>query len=66
MSFMMIRLMQNFSGASLDLDSTPPEGHAPNAWKSAPGRKAVEKVFPKLHLTMYAGVSNHFRLEPLN
>ncbi|TFK26990.1 cytochrome P450 monooxygenase pc-1 [Coprinopsis marcescibilis] len=63
MSFMMIRLMQNFSGASFHQDSVPPEGHVPRAWKSAPGRKSIENVFPKLHLTMYAGGGLWLRLD---
>ncbi|KAG2006335.1 cytochrome P450 [Coprinopsis cinerea AmutBmut pab1-1] len=55
MSFMLIRLMQQFSSVTLDLDSAPPEAIPPKVWAEAPGRKATEKVFPKLHLTMYAG-----------
>ncbi|KAH6893965.1 cytochrome P450 monooxygenase pc-1 [Coprinopsis sp. MPI-PUGE-AT-0042] len=55
MSFMMIRLMQNFSSLSLDLDSLPPDAHPPPHWAEDQGtRKATEKVWPKLHLTMYA------------
>ncbi|EAU87478.1 cytochrome P450 monooxygenase pc-3 [Coprinopsis cinerea okayama7 len=54
MSFMLIRLAQQFSSISLDLDSAPPEALAPKIWAESQGRKATEKVFPKFHLTMYA------------
>ncbi|KAF5326502.1 hypothetical protein D9611_000513 [Ephemerocybe angulata] len=54
MSFMMIRLLQTFSEFTLDLASGPDEATPPAAWGAAPGRKATEKVWPKMHLTMYA------------
>lgn len=57
MSFMVIRLLQAFTSVEHDLSSTPPEGHPPAEWAKATGRKATEKVFPKMHLTMYTNVS---------
>lgn len=56
MSFMMVRLMQNFTDFTLDLETAPPESTPPAAWSHAEGRKATEKVWPKMHLTMYANV----------
>ena len=53
MSFMVVRLVQAFSSVELALDAVPPYARPPAAWASAPGRKAKELVFPKLHLTMY-------------
>ncbi|KAF8636108.1 hypothetical protein AX17_003812 [Amanita inopinata Kibby_2008] len=53
MSFMLIRLLQTFSSISLDPTSAP-ESRPPSEWASAPGRKGIERVFPKIHLTMYA------------
>jgi len=53
MSFMLIRLLQNFSSIELDADAIPLEARPPAEWAKASGRKAVEKVFPKMHLTMY-------------
>ncbi|KAF8890928.1 cytochrome P450 monooxygenase pc-1 [Infundibulicybe gibba] len=54
-SFMLIRLLQNFSSVDMDLDAAPPEFRPPAEWASTAGRKATEKVFPKMHLTMYSG-----------
>jgi len=53
MSFMIVRLVQAFSSVELALDAIPPYARPPTAWASAPGRKGLEQVFPKLHLTMY-------------
>ncbi|KAJ3507902.1 hypothetical protein NLJ89_g6044 [Agrocybe chaxingu] len=53
MSFMIIRLLQSFRLIELDLSSAPPEAHPPAEWAETTGRKAVEKLFPKMHLTMY-------------
>jgi hypothetical protein len=57
MSFMIIRLLQNFTSVDLHLSSAPPEAHPPAAWAEASGRKGVEKLLPKMHLTMYTHVS---------
>ncbi|KIM86025.1 hypothetical protein PILCRDRAFT_816571 [Piloderma croceum F 1598] len=54
MSFMLIRILQNFSSIQLDPASQPPETRVPRSWATAKGRKAIEKVWPKTHLTMYA------------
>ncbi|KAH0833049.1 cytochrome P450 [Lanmaoa asiatica] len=54
MSFILIRLLQQFDTISLALDAQAPETLPPAAWADAEGRKATEKIFPKLHLTMYA------------
>ncbi|KAF8153753.1 cytochrome P450 monooxygenase pc-1 [Crassisporium funariophilum] len=53
MSFMIIRLMQNFTSVELDIHAAPPESRPPKEWAQAEGRKAIEKLFPKMHLTMY-------------
>ncbi|KAF9007215.1 CYP63 cytochrome P450 monooxygenase-like protein [Cyathus striatus] len=53
MSFIIIRLLQAFSTVSLDLDALPSECHPPAEWATAKGRKAIEQIFPKTHLTMY-------------
>ncbi|KAJ6590254.1 cytochrome P450 [Mycena sp. CBHHK59/15] len=54
MSFMLIRLLQAFASFSLDEDAFRPEGHPPASWRSAPGRKGIDKFRPKMHLTMYS------------
>jgi hypothetical protein len=56
MSFMIIRFLQQFSSISLETDAYPSEARPPAAWKEGVGRKTIEKVWPKIHLTMYAYV----------
>ncbi|KZT68533.1 cytochrome P450 [Daedalea quercina L-15889] len=53
-SFFLIKLLQRFNTMQLDLDSQPPESLPPKAWAGAWGRKGTEKIWPKVHLTMYA------------
>ncbi|KAJ7626690.1 cytochrome P450 monooxygenase pc-1 [Mycena polygramma] len=53
MSFIIIRLLQSFSSVSLDMDAFPPDARPPPEWAMLEGRKAAEKVRPKMHLTMY-------------
>ncbi|KAJ7183187.1 cytochrome P450 [Mycena filopes] len=53
MSFVIIRLLQNFSSISLDLDACPPDARVPPEWAGQPGRKGVEQFRPRAHLTMY-------------
>jgi len=66
MSFLIIRLLQSFKSFHLDLSSAPPEAHPPAEWAGQPGRQSVEKIFPKMHLTMYTNVSTSFTLNHLN
>ncbi|KAF8055214.1 cytochrome P450 monooxygenase pc-1 [Lyophyllum atratum] len=54
MSFMIIRLLQQFSSVILDEDARPPESRPPVHWAEGVGRKTIERVYPKTHLTMYA------------
>lgn len=54
---MLVRFLQHFSSITLDLDACPPESRPPAAWAKAPGRKSIEKLWPKIHLTMYTHVS---------
>ncbi|KAF7421181.1 hypothetical protein PC9H_011701 [Pleurotus ostreatus] len=55
MSFMIIRLLQNFESFTLAEDAQPPSTQPPAHWKEAYGtRKAIEKFYPKVNLTMYA------------
>ncbi|KAJ7454718.1 cytochrome P450 [Mycena latifolia] len=53
MSFVLIRLLQNFSSISLDVDACSPHCRVPEIWAGQPGRKGVEQFRPKAHLTMY-------------
>ncbi|KAF9219868.1 cytochrome P450 [Gyrodon lividus] len=54
MSFMLIRLLQQFSSISLSPESQDPTNHPPDAWKNGEGRRAIEQFHPKHHLTLYA------------
>jgi hypothetical protein len=51
---MLIRLLQRFSSISLDPEAQPPHSRPPPDWSRAKGRKAIERFFPKSHLTMYS------------
>ena len=58
MSFFIIRLLQNFSDMILDSNSQDPSTLPPKEWEAFPGRKGMDKFFPKSHLTAYAHVSS--------
>ncbi|KAJ7704872.1 cytochrome P450 [Mycena rosella] len=56
-SFVIIRLLQNFSLVSLAPDAGPPHAFVPAEWEGKAGRKGVEQFRPRSHLTMYTLVS---------
>ncbi|KAJ7666659.1 cytochrome P450 [Mycena polygramma] len=51
-SFMLIRLLQNFSSTTLEPEAVPHEARVPPAWRNGHGRMQVEQFRPRLHLTM--------------
>ncbi|KAG1834831.1 cytochrome P450 [Suillus variegatus] len=51
MSFMLIRLLQNFSAIAL---SSEPAMRPPAWWAENDGRQAIERCKPRHHLTLYA------------
>ncbi|KAG1903106.1 cytochrome P450 [Suillus fuscotomentosus] len=51
MSFMLIRLLQNFSAIAL---SPEPAMRPPAWWADKDGRQAIERFKPRHHLTLYA------------
>ncbi|KAF8585530.1 cytochrome P450 monooxygenase pc-3 [Ramaria rubella] len=53
-SFMLIRLVQAFDTITLDSEAQPPDSRPPSKWKIVPGTQGTEKVWPKMHLTLYA------------
>ncbi|KAF9040667.1 cytochrome P450 monooxygenase pc-3 [Panaeolus papilionaceus] len=53
-SFFLIRLLQQFTNFSLAPDAQPEETKPPLDWSKCGGRKAIEKVRPGSHLTMYS------------
>ncbi|KAF8894969.1 cytochrome P450 [Mucidula mucida] len=56
MSFMLVRLMQNFR--SFTLNEKASSMPCPPEWGRCSGRKGFEKVFPKVTFTLYIGVSS--------
>ena len=56
-SFFLVRLYQNFDHVELALEAQPADSKPPSEWKEAVGRKAFEKVMPKVHITTYCTVS---------
>lgn len=61
---MLIRLLQQFQTIMLAPDAQAPDTLPPPIWAKAEGRKATEKVFPKMHLTMYVHVSTQTMVYP--
>lgn len=56
MSFVLIRLLQNFSSLEMDLAAQPPDSRAPREWASAEGQQGREKIIPKCLLTLFLKV----------
>ncbi|KAF7291570.1 hypothetical protein HMN09_01248100 [Mycena chlorophos] len=54
MSFILIRLLQNFSEFYVDTDAFRPEARPNPDWAVFGGRKGTDKFRPKMHLTMYS------------
>ncbi|THG93090.1 hypothetical protein EW026_g8044 [Hermanssonia centrifuga] len=63
MSFFLIRLLQKFETISLETDSQPPDTRPPAHWANCPGRKGVEKFWPKAHLTLYSAGGLWLKME---
>jgi cytochrome P450 len=61
-SFMLVRLVQEFSKIELVPEAQPPDSLPPAHWVKGPGRKAVEKIRIRSHLTAYSVVRFHRRL----
>jgi len=52
-STIIARIAQSFKSITLDMGSNP-EAKPPHAWATADGRKAIERVWVKSHITIYA------------
>jgi len=52
-STIIARIAQAFKSITLDMDSNP-ESKPPAAWAMGNGRKAIEKIWVKSHITIYA------------
>ncbi|KLO18687.1 cytochrome P450 [Schizopora paradoxa] len=62
-SFMLVRLLQSFSTIQLDTKSQPPDTRPPESWKNVGGRQAIERIFPKSHLSLYSHGGLWVRME---
>ena len=54
MSYVLIRLLQRFSGVHLTPEAHPPAQKIPDYWAEAEGRTKMERCVPSSHLTLYA------------
>jgi len=61
-STIIARIVQAFKSIRLDMDSNP-EAKPPDAWATGDGRKAIEKVWVKSHITLYAKGGVWVRME---
>ncbi|EPQ55554.1 cytochrome P450 monooxygenase pc-2 [Gloeophyllum trabeum ATCC 11539] len=66
MSFMLIRLLQNFSSIELEPSAHAPGTLPPKEWAKAEGRQAIERFCPKSHLTMYSRGGLWVRMTEVN
>ncbi|KAL6298478.1 cytochrome P450 [Sparassis latifolia] len=64
MSFFTIRLLQRFSAIVLVPDAHPPGSLPPKEWAGLPGRKGIERFWPKVHLTVYSNGGLWVRMTP--
>ncbi|KAJ7292238.1 cytochrome P450 [Mycena rebaudengoi] len=64
-SFFIVRLLQTFSGVSLDADAQPLDARPPADWATddKTGWKRREKIRPKSHLTMFVQGGLWVRME---
>ncbi|OCH92180.1 cytochrome P450 [Obba rivulosa] len=53
-SFFLIKLLQHFSEMSLDTEAQPADSRPPADWAKDSGRKGMEQLIPRVHLTMYS------------
>ena len=60
---MLIRLLQAFDTISLVPDAQPPESRPPASWKRASGTQSLDKIWPKMHLTLYSHMGLWLKME---
>ncbi|CEL62811.1 Cytochrome P450 52E2 OS=Candida apicola GN=CYP52E2 PE=3 SV=1 [Rhizoctonia solani AG-1 IB] len=53
-SFVLTRLLQNFSAFELAMDAAPEGSCPPAEWAQGTGRKPLEKIWPKSAVTLYS------------
>jgi len=64
-SFLMVRLLQAFESFELrQSEDAPPGSLPPAAWKDRGGRAPIEKVWPRVAVTMYSKGGMWIRMTP--
>lgn len=53
-SFVLVRMLQNFSSFDLAMDAAPAGSCPPEEWAHGTGRKPLEKIWPKSAVTLYS------------
>jgi len=53
-SVFLVRLLQTFNDMKLAPDAAPPGSLPPDSWSGQPGRKGIERFWPKVHITVYS------------
>ncbi|KAG0692275.1 cytochrome P450 [Suillus ampliporus] len=66
MSFMLIRLLQNFSVITLSPELQEPAMRPPTWWAENDGRQAIERFRLRNHLTLYAKGSMWVKMEAVD
>ncbi|KAJ8093023.1 hypothetical protein PM082_020504 [Marasmius tenuissimus] len=51
-SFIIVRLLQNFQSFTHHLEAAPPHLRRPEEWNKAPGRKGIDTFYPKMNMTL--------------
>ncbi|PPR02520.1 hypothetical protein CVT26_012004 [Gymnopilus dilepis] len=64
-SFFLIRLMQRFTNFRMAPDAQPEDSKPPASWKECGNRKALEKIRPAMHLTMFIKGGLWIRMDEL-
>ncbi|SJL14432.1 uncharacterized protein ARMOST_17889 [Armillaria ostoyae] len=65
-SFMLVRLLQNFSSFEFCKEDLPTECRTPADWTKCKGRKAIDKFWPRCTLTLYSWASDESSCLRLN
>ncbi|KDQ21154.1 hypothetical protein BOTBODRAFT_149912 [Botryobasidium botryosum FD-172 SS1] len=63
-SFFLIRLLQQFDEITLAPEAQPLSSRIPPNWAHGAGRRPVERVWPKAHLTLYAEGGLWLKMKP--
>ncbi|KAG9076090.1 hypothetical protein FRC06_009714 [Ceratobasidium sp. 370] len=62
-SFFVTRLLQRVTSITLAPDAHPVGTLPPSSWVGCPGRKGIEKIWPKAHLILHSAGGMWVRME---